>query len=516
MYDKQFQIRQETLDAAREYRNKTGCKQNEALKHVLVLDRVHDPYFLGGESDLICGEYAAAQWKRYSDETGEKNVHIRGLHYYLQALKTVEGPRITTRSRQRNWLFYEHTKSCWSYLQRGVKIARYLDLIPFDGIKDEKNAVTEITNYSYHTTGSDRRNIELKPPVRFPSKYDLCLPFIDIRFNSIEDYISNTAEEVANDIINYQMVFNKELVKPYHIELWCEKSLPDYVKRISGIDTIVEGSGGLSATIAYNLISRLNENKQDGIVLYLTDFDLVGNTMPVEMARKLQFAKRKGDLKQHLYLEPIAITKELVKKLQIEGCNLPQAGYVFNKDTGKNHTSGDTRKESFIKNKAEYFIELQALEAYPDVYTDIVRTSVEKWRTDDKNIEERIFDTKRQLKTTIKTIFLNNLKTKQTQFARWFNETVSLAEEVEQIMPDSEEIENQFSVVNTLSLSEKNKNDRIINLVNEILRNISLPAIIPPKIEMEPPMNNCLFDSRRDEQKQVDILNKYRDTGEKE
>lgn len=513
MYEKQFQIRQETLDRVDEYKNNFSITKEEAFRHVLILERQQDPFYFGSDADLICAEYAYTQWKRYIDETGEKNVHIRGLHYYLQALKTLDGPRLTKDSPLRNWTIYEHTDACYKYLQRGLKIARYLDLIPTTGIKDEKNDVTEITNYSPHTTEYQKELIMISSPVDIDT--DIFLPSVDVNYDTVDDYISGITNRISRDLV-LNIEFNSKLIKPFHVELWCEKTLPDYIKRIPGIDTIVEGSGALSATVANSFISRLNENKQDGIALYLTDFDPSGNTMPVEMARKIQFSKRKGELKQQAFLEPIAITKELIKKLQDTGINLPPKDFIFNKDIGKARTCNDTKKEKFIKNKAGYYIELQALEAYPVIYADIVRTAVNRWECDYSKSQTAIADAKRDLTEEIKGCLLDRIERDREQLEEWFDETIELGGEIQEAMPDCEEIENKFSMVNELSFSEKNKNSLITGLLNDILKNIELPVVIPPKLEQDPPSDDCLFDSRRDEQEQVDILKRYQKTGVKQ
>jgi hypothetical protein len=81
----------------------------------------------------------------------------------------------------------------------------------------------------------------------------------------------------------------------------------------------VVGIGEQSEIRARELASRAAESKAPVRVLYLSDFDPGGRSMPKALARKVEFAINKHDLDVDFQLIPLALTPE-----QCRQYNLPR------------------------------------------------------------------------------------------------------------------------------------------------------------------------------------------------
>src|SRR6185437_10679057 len=70
----------------------------------------------------------------------------------------------------------------------------------------------------------------------------------------------------------------------FHVELWVEKStMNDVLAPLAqryGVN-LITGEGELSATACYRLIERAKQGGKPIRILYLSDFDPAGDTMPV-------------------------------------------------------------------------------------------------------------------------------------------------------------------------------------------------------------------------------------------
>jgi len=110
---------------------------------------------------------------------------------------------------------------------------------------------------------------------------------------------------------------------------------------------------------------------------------------------------------------------------------------------------------------------------------------------------------------------IEKITEKKEQLEEWLNSTIELSEEVEEALPDIDEIEERYSDAISLSVDERNKNREISDCVNGILDAIDLPEVVPPDIRIDPPWKNCLFDSRRSNEEQKKILQHYKTTGKK-
>src|SRR5215468_6450538 len=97
---------------------------------LLALSRDNDPFYAG-----VGARVAAAQWfvDMYREHGGGGVPHLRRIHYVL--VSSPNGVRILLPDGSE----YENTLNHWNYLCAASLTARYLDLVPFDGLVDKRN-----------------------------------------------------------------------------------------------------------------------------------------------------------------------------------------------------------------------------------------------------------------------------------------------------------------------------------------------------------------------------------------
>src|SRR5262249_36011383 len=101
-----------------------------SVKDLLALSQVNDPFYAG-----VGARGDAAQWfaGMYRDYGGGGVPHLRRIHYRLGS------PPGAVRILLPNGGEYQNTANDWGYLCWASLAARYLVLIPFDGLVDKRN-----------------------------------------------------------------------------------------------------------------------------------------------------------------------------------------------------------------------------------------------------------------------------------------------------------------------------------------------------------------------------------------
>lgn len=499
--DKYQKLRQEIQQLSQE----TG----KTLPDLTVLSRGTDPYTLATPDAIKRAIWAYNLWKECIETTNQNEIHTRGLHYFI-VMKKKESVYPPNSHPNLKWSIYENTITCYNYLKEALEVARYFGLVPYESIVDQKNDVIRKTIITNHNTelpdGNTRMQILIDEPVKFNT--DLFTPDIEIFNGPFDEYLEKIAENYADFFTTKTELwktisFDLNLIKPFHIELWSEKTLPKYIKQIEGIDVIVEGSGEISITLAREFIETLNNNNQDGVILYISDFDPAGNDMPVSIARKLQVWKRIGDLKQKAYLIPIFLTKEQVIEYE-----LPQI--PISDEKRKNLGSAALRFDK----KAIGFTELQAMEVYPDIYKDIIKKAVDKWNIDYFETQKIRSEKIEEIRQEIKQNYLNLFTTEEKQqLKKWFDNTVSLAVNIENELPDFDDIEKECERVFERIYDNNNYNKDITRKLREKSKSLTINEIVPPMIKKDAPIE-CLYDSNREDMDQTMILKKYKKLGD--
>jgi hypothetical protein len=230
----------------------------------------NDPFFVG-PARRAKAEWFAGLWIKFGMGAGS---HIRRLHYKLisqrKPIKMLDG------------VPYENTEECWQKLAEASKDARYLDLISVDDFVDRRNAEA-VTNVR-DNTGE---------------------PWLDIEGSDLE---MEDMPEPPRAVLEV-----REQTQHYQLEIWCEKStmndvLAPIAERYGA--NLVTGTGEISTTHCNLCVARAREDGRPVRILYISDFDPAGRSMPVAAARKIEFFVRDGGLDLDIQLRPIVLTPE--------------------------------------------------------------------------------------------------------------------------------------------------------------------------------------------------------------
>jgi hypothetical protein len=247
------------------------------LKNLIVLDSDNDPFTAERRSRRICAEWIANLYAEFEIRPGS---HVRRIFYMLVSQAE---PILLPSGKP-----FENTLECWDDLCTAVRDARYLGLIPASSIVDRRNP---------------------EPAINFAASQEYPAE-IDISEGGIHK--STFGQYFAPSLTLPELGLTRPFVaQRYHVEIWCEKSTMNDVLlplgRRYGIN-IVTGVGEMSATACENLVNRARESECPVRILYVSDFDPAGRSMPVAAARKIEFFARETDL--DIQVNPVVLTPE--------------------------------------------------------------------------------------------------------------------------------------------------------------------------------------------------------------
>jgi hypothetical protein len=97
-----------------------------SMKDLTVMSALTDPFRL----DTL-GNHRDGKWLADTAATlglGVRRIHLRGLHYMILGQAKPDGS------------MYISDEDSWTWLEKALKAARWLDYIPFDQITDQRNA----------------------------------------------------------------------------------------------------------------------------------------------------------------------------------------------------------------------------------------------------------------------------------------------------------------------------------------------------------------------------------------
>lgn len=282
-----------------------------SVRDMLVLAPQNDPFYCGQPAQIAAAEWFAEYYRALDFSRG---VHLRRIHYAIVSMDPPPG--------MPNGKPYENTTNCWSFLGGASKSARYLGLVDIDDFDDRRNP--DPVEYVVTPSGSAQTIVQAgdHPEVaQYPS----------IRATSL------TAQQ------------------PYHVEVWVEKStmndvlLPLCRQHNVNLQT---GVGEMSITCVKRFIDRVRDSGKPARILYISDFDPAGQSMPVAVARKIEFFCRDGDCENEceldIRLDPLVLTAEQVARYK-----LPRTPIK----------ASERRRDSFEATHGHGAVELDALEA---------------------------------------------------------------------------------------------------------------------------------------------------------
>src|SRR6266567_2198089 len=260
-----------------EWIKRAAKAQGVSVNEYIVLAPQNDPFYTGTPNDRALGEWFAHMWQ----QLGETQAHIRRVHYYLVSLGNVVFP---------NGKPYENTVECWDVLNIASKAARYLQLVDPAAFNDRRTP--EVMVYA-----PDAR-VSMPSVTVFSPTYSLGMRLPDfphLPMYSVDGYSSP---------------------QPYHLEIWCEKSTMNDVlgplcQRYGA--NLQTGMGEMSITAALSLVYRLQQSGKPARILYVSDFDPAGQSMPVAVSRKIEYFVRTMGIELDVRLFPVVLTLDQVQ-----------------------------------------------------------------------------------------------------------------------------------------------------------------------------------------------------------
>jgi hypothetical protein len=301
-----------------------------SVKDLIALTPENDPFYKGRDSDIRMAEWFADFY--HAHFAPGTRVHLRRCHYKILSLGL---PRDDGKA-------YENTDTCWQRLVACARAARYRGLVDVGMIEDHKHAPA-VTQYVPR----------------------LFMPYLAVR--------TDDAEEVRLPALpafpSYEQ-FGWETVhgpQPYHLEVWIEKSTMNDIllplcQRYGMVLQAAEGE--LSITACYNLVKRVQQAGRPARIFYISDYDPGGQSMPVAVARKVEFFRQEAP-GADIRLFPLALTAEQVQQYRLPRIPIKES---------------ERRKESFEARHGQGATELDALEAlHPGELGRIVQAATERY-----------------------------------------------------------------------------------------------------------------------------------------
>jgi len=266
--------------------------------------------------------------------------HLRGLFYLLvsspeRVLALYGSPFVNN---------YSH----WQALQAASKAARWLGLVPFDRIVDERNAPPEI--YVPGVT-SILTEVDTGNGCEIPETLEAALPHLSI---------TGFRGRQTHRIIFYGEKSSLSVV------------LRPLARQIGAEMILVTGES--SDSHIAGMAKRASEDGRPSVVFYFSDFDPSGHQMPVSVARKLQALRDLQYSALNVKLYPVALTLGQIRSLKLPNSPL--------KDTEK-------RAEQWRKIHGHEQTEIDAMvELHPDALREAVYGAIRPYF--DSTLDSRV------------------------------------------------------------------------------------------------------------------------------
>jgi hypothetical protein len=255
-----------------------------SIKELCVLADNNDPYTAWKRRRPA--EWFAHLFHRFVRPGGRR--HLRGFFYLLVSHpEGIAGPDGKPFIND-----YKH----WVAMQRAANDARWVGLIPFKGIIDERNAAAEIYVPELDTIAT---SVNSGAEANLPAAIEAALPSFDLHgFRGRQ---------------THRIIFYGE--KSSLIEV-----LRPIAERIGAEMIIVIGES--SNTRIEEAAERLVADGRPGVLLYFSDFDPSGYQMPISVARKLQALRDLLYPNLDIKLYPVALTNDQVRDLGLPSAPL--------------------------------------------------------------------------------------------------------------------------------------------------------------------------------------------------
>jgi hypothetical protein len=431
------------------------------VKDLLALSPANDPFYAGTGARVQAGEWFAGIW----GDHGGAGVHLRRLHYRLVSQK--DGKAIIRPDGRA----YQNTQQDWQFLGTASLAARYLNLIEVNDLVDRRNDEAMIF-----------ADLDADPEQEIE---------VSCEVSDDEPLVDDVDIPDMPPLPGLSLGFNAP-VQNYIVEVWIEKSTQnDWLVPLCqrrGVN-LVTGIGEQSEIRSRELALRAARYGAPVRIIYLSDFDPGGRSMPKAVARKVEFTIAKLQLDLDLQLIPLALTPEQCRQYRLPRTPIKET---------------ERRKEKFEAIFGVGATELDALEAlHPGELARLLETEIDNWLDD--GLATRFHRLRSSLQLRLRTIeqavhdkhadkiealnagfdeITDGLAAIASQFHDWEEEASELwqtiADEMEERRPDLSNVEAPRS-------DAPGETDRFV-----------------------------LFDSRRDYFTQMDAYNAWRDGDEQE
>jgi hypothetical protein len=307
-----------------------------------ALAPANDPFIADKPGRREAAEWAAKIWRKLGVKAG---AHVRRVFYLMVSEEEAQSFKMLNG---KNFL---NTKECWDALCLALRDARYLNLISADDMVDRRS--DEPVIYRPDDDLEADAGIEIESGGFTAGDIELALP---------------------------QLTLIKPVIpQPYQLEIWCEKTTVNDILLPIGEEfgvNIVTGTGELSHTRCVQLVRRAAAGGRPVRILYVSDFDPAGMSMPVAVGRKIEFVLRNENIDADIQVRPIALTHD-----QCVEFRLPRTPIK----------ASERRAERFEERFGEGATELDALEARrPGELRRMLIAEIERYY--DGNLSQEIED----------------------------------------------------------------------------------------------------------------------------
>jgi hypothetical protein len=311
------------------------------IRQLYALSSQNDPFFAGSPGRQRAAGWFANLWHTLDTQDG---VHLRRIHYQL----------VSQREPIFRWdgAPYQNSLECSKALGAASVAARYLGSVPVDAFRDHRNP--EPIDYIAEEESAGHLLISPDSPL---------VPWSP----------SPMPERPRLTVIR------PDIAQRFHVEVWCEKTtVNDVLLPLAERYRLclVTGAGELSVTRCHEFIGRATRRQRPVRILYVSDFDPAGRSMPVAVARKIEFFNlRDAGGALDIQLRPVVLTEEQCRKSALPRTPIKES---------------ERRAARFEARFGDGATELDALEAlHPGVLDQIL--SDEILRYFDPTLDARLF-----------------------------------------------------------------------------------------------------------------------------
>jgi hypothetical protein len=308
-------------------------KSDYRTRDLIVLAPQNDPFYTGTKTQTKLANWFTGIWQKFNYN---RDVHLRRIHYRLVS----QDPAITLP----NGKPYLNTDECWRSLNDASRYARYLNLVDPHSFDDRRNN---------------------KPLIYFEPHEEM--PSIDV---DGDDFLFDGFRLPSFPYLPEYNIYDYKQSQLYHVEVWCEKSTMNEILiplcQNRGVN-LITGLGELSITHVVWLLDRLVQYQRPCRILYVSDFDPAGQSMPVAVSRKLEkFICEDAGNSYDVRLIPLILTKQQCVEYQLPRTPIKEK---------------ELRKSAFESRHGEGATELDALEAiHPGKLKEILSDAISAYR----------------------------------------------------------------------------------------------------------------------------------------